>query len=88
MRKHKGFTLIELMIVIAFFGILASIILGAYKNVDENASDCNRHDVRITAIEHCRNDERCAMTAKDYEDYETMKAWRDQCRREGSTKTF
>lgn len=87
MKQNKGFTLLELMIVIAIIAIIALLVIGAMDGDRQKEKlGCARHDVRITAIERCMGDEQCTLTAKDYEDHETMKQWRDQCRREGSTQ--
>jgi prepilin-type N-terminal cleavage/methylation domain-containing protein len=51
--KRKGFTMIELMIVVAIIGILASLAIYSFKRMRERAKECavksNCHTVQLAA---------------------------------------
>jgi prepilin-type N-terminal cleavage/methylation domain-containing protein len=48
--KHRGFTVIELLVVITIIGILAGILIIAYNGVQQNARDSKRAGV-VTTID-------------------------------------
>lgn len=53
-RKSKGFTIVELLIVIVVIGILAAIVIVAYNGIQQKGRDAQRHnDIKAitTALE-------------------------------------
>lgn len=59
MRKQRGFTIVELLIVIVVIGILAALVLNSFAGVQAKARDTKRKtDIRAiaTQLEVCYND--------------------------------
>jgi len=63
LRKNKGFTLIEVMIVVAVVGILASIALPAYNT---HVREGRRADGTAALLNAAHNLERCASNFGTY----------------------
>lgn len=69
MRAHKGFTIVELLIVIVVIGILAAIVIVAYTGVQNRAND--------TAINSDlkSNAKKLEMYRVDHDAYPTGATW-------------
>ena len=63
MKKNKGFTLIELMIVVAIIGILAAI---AYPSYMDSVRKSNRSDGKAALSDIAQRLERCYTTFSAY----------------------
>ena len=65
LRRQKGFTLIELMIVVAILGILAAIVYPSYQRYVKRA---NRVDAQAVMLENVLFMERYFTSNTSYED--------------------
>lgn len=63
MKKHKGFTLIELMIVVAIIGIIAGI---AYPSYMESVRKSNRADAKAALNDVSQRLQRCYTAYSSY----------------------
>ncbi len=66
MVKNKGFTIIELMIIIAMIGIFAAMIIPIFQddpNTDSTVQE-EYHEVLDAPVDYIRNDKRTSQTVK------------------------
>ena len=54
-RKHQGFTLVELMIVVGIIGLLATVALPEFQNLMLHAKKAER-EAMLTSLMHTVND--------------------------------
>lgn len=77
LRNQRGFTLVELMIVIVIIGVLAAIAVPAYSSyvskAQERTCEANRRTISTAAgmyyIENIENDNKYATGINDLSDY-------------------
>ena len=63
-KTGKGFTLIEVLIVVAILGILAAIVIPAYS---EQVRKTRRSDAKITLMQNAQTLERCLSDNNSYD---------------------
>ena len=64
MQKRKGFTLVELVIVIAVIAILAGVLIGTFASVINKANESARMQ-KMKAAEHDQNWRSIIIQMKD-----------------------
>ena len=54
MKKQEGFTLVELMVVVAILGLLAGLMIPVFGGVQERAAN-NIHDTNVALLQNAGN---------------------------------